>query len=218
MPSTAQQKEHIKPHNNRLYSKFIKRIIDLVVALLLIIVISPLLLIISICIKLDSKGPVFYKQRRIGYQNKEFQIYKFRTMVDNAEKIGAGLRTSENDARITKIGRILRITSLDEVPQIINIIRGEMSIIGPRPTVPQIINKLEYGAQDRHLVLPGVTGLAQINGRQSIDWKEKINYDLKYVKRISFKLDLLIFFKTFLVVFKKESVHKKEISKEFNDL
>ncbi len=110
------------------------------------------------------------------------------------------------------------MTSLDEIPQIINIIKGEMSIIGPRPTVPQIIDKLGYEAQGRHLVLPGVTGLAQVNGRQSLDWKEKIHYDLKYVNSISLKLDLSIFFKTILIVFKKEGIHKKEISKEFKEL
>lgn len=186
---------------------FIKRIIDLVLSVVGLIVLSPLFLIIAICIKLDSEGPVFFLQERAGFKGKPFMIYKFRSMVNNAVNMGAGYYTGENDPRITRVGRFLRNTSLDEIPQLINIIKGEMSIIGPRPTLMYQVKEYDDFQKRRLLMKPGITGLAQVNGRNSLTWPERIKYDVKYVDNYSLWLDIKIFFKTIIVVFKKEGVY-----------
>lgn len=186
---------------------FIKRIIDLVLSVVGLIVLSPLFLIIAICIKLDSEGPVFFLQERAGFKGKPFMIYKFRSMVNNAVNMGDGYYTGENDPRITRVGRFLRNTSLDEIPQLINIIKGEMSIIGPRPTLMYQVKEYDDFQKRRLLMKPGITGLAQVNGRNSLTWPERIKYDVKYVDNYSLWLDIKIFFKTIIVVFKKEGVY-----------
>ena len=190
---------------------FLKRIFDLTLSCILLIIFSPLFLIIAIFIKLDSKGPVFFKQERLGKNGKVFLIYKFRTMVDNAEEVGTGLFTNENDPRITKVGAFLRKTSLDELPQLINILKGEMSIIGPRPPIPyHPYNYDEYSEEQklRFTVLPGITGYAQVNGRNKIEWDERIKYDIYYAKNWSLGFDLKIFFKTIRTVFNREGIYR----------
>jgi len=189
---------------------FIKRLFDFLLSLILLIVLSPLFLIIAILIKLDSEGEVFFRQERAGLNGKAFMIYKFRTMVKNAEKIGDGYYTGENDPRITRIGRFLRKTSLDELPQLINILKGEMSIIGPRPTLMYQVEKYDDFQRKRLLMKPGVTGLAQVNGRNSLSWPERIKYDVYYVENWNLWMDIKIFFKTFLVVLKGEGVYAEK--------
>jgi lipopolysaccharide/colanic/teichoic acid biosynthesis glycosyltransferase len=169
-------------------------------------------------IKLDSKGPVFFKQERVGKDGELFIIYKFRTMVENAENMGAGYRVKHKDPRITKIVNFLRKTSLDELPQLINIVKGEMSIVGPRPTLEYQADEYNDYQWQRLKVKPGVTGLAQINGRQSLTWKEKIDYDVQYVNNRSFLLDLKIIFKTFFILFDTSTTHKEELKKEDEEL
>ncbi|WP_240377988.1 sugar transferase [Bacillus piscicola] len=200
------------------YVKFIKRVIDLILSILILILLIPLLTVISIIIKLESKGPIFFTQDRVGEHNRVFRIYKFRTMINNAENIGTGLKISGNDPRITRVGKFLRTTSIDELPQIINILKGDMSIIGPRPTIKKVVEQLSEDGKKRHVVKPGITGLAQVNGRQSLNWSEKIKYDVQYVDSLSFKLDIKILFLTILVVLKRDGVHKKEISNQYKNL
>ena len=192
----------------------LKRTFDIIVSILILIILSPLLLGISILIKLDSKGPMIFKQKRIGKNGKEFIIYKFRTMVKNAEKKGTKYRVTRNDERITKVGDFLRKTSLDELPQLFNVLLGDMSLVGPRPTLDFIVNEYDEYQKKRLEVKPGMTGLAQINGRQSLSWEEKIEYDIKYVENQSIWLDIKIIFKTFFVLFDFSETHK---NKEIDD-
>jgi len=180
-----------------LYKKFGKRMIDIILSLIGIILLFPLFLIISLLIKIDSKGPVIFKHRRLGKNCEPIYVLKFRTMVDNAVSLGPQYTTS-NDTRITKIGKFLRKTSLDELTQLFNILKGDMSIIGPRPDAytdtPTDIQR------KRTKVLPGVTGLAQVNGRSNLDEETRGNYDLEYIEKYSFIYDLKIFIKTILIV------------------
>lgn len=194
----------------RSFQLFIKRLFDFLFSLILLIVLSPLFLIIAVLIKLDSEGEVFFRQERAGLNGRPFMIYKFRTMVKNAEKIGDGYYTGENDPRITRIGKFLRKTSLDELPQLINILKGEMSVIGPRPTLMYQVEKYDDFQRKRLLMRPGVTGLAQVNGRNSLSWPERIKYDVYYVENWSLWMDIKIFFKTFLVVLRGEGVYAEK--------
>ncbi|HHV25846.1 MAG TPA: sugar transferase [Tissierellia bacterium] len=192
--------------------KSIKRILDFLLSFIALIILSPLFLILAICIKIDSKGPVFFKQERLGKDGEVFLIYKFRTMVDGAIHMGSGLRTDEGDPRVTKVGKVLRKTSLDELPQLINILKGEMSIIGPRPPVPYYPHKYEDYSEEQKLrftVLPGITGYAQINGRNEIEWDERIKYDVYYVRNWSLGLDFKIFFRTIKIVLCKEGIYRE---------
>lgn len=189
---------------------YIKCIIDFILALVGLIMLSPLFLIIAILIKIDSKGPVFFLQERLGKDGRVFKIYKFRTMINGAIKMGSGLRTDEGDSRITKVGNILRKTSLDELPQIINILKGEMSIIGPRPPVPYHPRKYEeYSVEQkrRFTVRPGISGYAQVVLRNSGTWDERIELDLEYVDKMSLSFDLYIFFMSILVVLKRKNIY-----------
>lgn len=189
-----------------------KRIVDLVVSVPLIIVLSPAWFLIVLWIRLDSEGPAIFRQTRIGLGGAEYTIYKFRTMVQNADRlIKAQLEKVDNledfvfqqkdDPRVTRSGSFLRKTSLDELPQLLNIILGNMSLVGPRPEVPEIVRQYTPEQRRRLDVLPGVTGLAQINGRSELTLGETMAYDLEYVKRWSFGLDLKILWKTVFVVF-----------------
>lgn len=198
---------------------YIKNILDLLFASIIIILLFPILLIISIAIKIDSRGSVLFLQKRLGKQGKEFKIYKFRTMVDNAINMGTGLRTDENDIRITKVGNILRKTSLDELPQIINILKGDMSFIGPRPPVPYHPRKYEeYSSKQkkRFLIKPGISGYAQVILRNKGTWDERIELDIKYVQKMSLKFDVYILFKTFYTIIKKENIYLSDEAKRKN--
>ncbi len=193
------------------YEACIKRPLDFVCALGGIIVLSPVMLAVSIAIKLTSEGPIFFKQERVGKNQKVFEIIKFRTMVVNAEHIGDGLKVKEDsDPRITKIGKILRRTSLDEIPQLINVLKGDMSLIGPRPPVtyhPYKVGEYDNIKKHRFDVRPGITGLAQAKIRNGGSWDERISYDLKYVKNISFKNDIKILKETVSMVLRKDSLY-----------
>lgn len=194
-----------------MYKKYIKRILDFILSLLATIVLSPLFLVIAIIIKIDSRGPTFFLQERLGKDGKVFKIIKFRTMIPNAEKIGDGLKVkTESDNRITRIGKILRKTSLDELPQLINVIKGEMSIVGPRPPVTYHPHKYEEYREEQKIrfkVRPGITGLAQIRVRNSASWDERIKIDIEYVDKISFTMDIKIVLKTVVKVFKKDNIY-----------
>lgn len=179
--------------------QYIKRMFDFIVAIILIIIFLVPMLIIGILIKLDSKGPVFFKQERTGKYGKNFKVYKFRSMTANND-----VHDFSKQDQHTKIGNILRKLSLDELPQLINIIKGEMSFIGPRPWIPDYYENMTEYQRHRNDVLPGITGLAQIKGRNNISILAKINYDLEYVKNYSFIQDVKIFFLTIKTVLSKE--------------
>ncbi len=203
----------------RILNLFLKRIIDLFGSLIGLIILSPLLLAIAFAIKLTSKGPILFKQERLGRNGKVFKILKFRTMVVNAENIGDGLTLkSESDSRITKVGRILRKTSLDDLPHLLNVLAGEMSLVGPRPPVTYH----PYGGYDnypdwakrRFSMKPGITGLAQVTVRNSVTWDERIVVDNEYIDRFNIWFDIKILFKTLLKIFKSESIYLKKNQKE----
>ena len=186
-----------------MYAK-IKRLLDIMFSFIGIVVVSPVLAIVALAVKLDSKGPVIFKQERLGKDGKVFLIYKFRSMCVGAEKMGSGQYSFKGDSRITRVGKIIRATSLDELPQFFNIIKGDMSFIGPRPTLTYHPWKLEEYTdfqRRRFEVRPGITGLAQVNGRKKIDWVERIKYDVEYVDNMSPALDCKILFKTVVNVF-----------------
>jgi O-antigen biosynthesis protein WbqP len=193
-----------------MYRRFFKRLFDVVLSFLGIVILSPVMLIVAIAVKCDSKGPIIFKSPRLGKNKKIFNCYKFRSMTTNApSNLATNAIKSEN--YITKTGAFLRKTSLDELPQMLNILKGDMSIIGPRPTVTSEIDLIEerdkYGAND---VTPGLTGLAQVNGRDvtARDFRKKAQYDGEYVKKITFIKDLKIFFKTIAIVFKQKDIEE----------
>lgn len=195
----------------------IKNLLDKAFSFIFLILLSPLFILIAILIKLDSKGPVMFIQERVGKDNKLFNIYKFRTMVIDAVNMGSGVYTEENDPRITQVGRFMRKTSLDELPQLLNILKGEMSFIGPRPTLEYQVKQYNDFQKKRLLMKPGVTGLAQINGRNSISWLERIKYDVQYVENYSLGLDFKILIKTFLVILKQEGLYSEKEKFLIND-
>ena len=190
-----------------MYSKCIKRLIDLILSLIGLIILSPVLIIISILIKIDSKGPVFFKQKRVGIHKKLFNIYKFRTMYIDTPKDMPTHLLNNPEAYITEVGKFLRKTSLDELPQLINIIKGEMAVIGPRPALYNQEDLIElrdkYKAND---IRPGLTGWAQIHGRDELEIEEKAKLDGYYTEHISFLLDIKCFFLTIASVLKHEGV------------
>lgn len=185
--------------------KFFKRIADVVVSFLGLVILSPVLAITALLIKIDSKGPVIFKQKRIGKDGKVFDIYKFRSMCVGAETKGSGVYSGKGDARVTKVGRIIRATSIDELPQLVNILKGDMSIIGPRPPLTYHPWPLEeYTEEQRYMfdVRPGVTGWAQVNGRKDVEWNRRIELNVWYTRNISFALDFKIFFISIIKVLK----------------
>ena len=177
-------------------AKVIRRAIDIVVAAALLVLSAPLLLAAVVAIKLSSRGPAFYRQRRSGLRGAPFDMLKLRTMVDGAEHVGAGLAVNAGDSRITRVGALLRRTSLDELPNLLNVLRGEMSLIGPRPTLPAQVDQYTERQRGRLEVKPGITGWAQVNGRASLPWSERIELDLYYVEHRSLALDLQILLRT----------------------
>jgi lipopolysaccharide/colanic/teichoic acid biosynthesis glycosyltransferase len=172
------------------------RALDLLVASLVLVVASPLLVAAALLIKLESRGPVFYRQRRVGRGGRPFELWKLRTMVPGAESMGAGVYVVEGDPRITRVGRLLRRFSLDELPNLVNVLKGEMAVVGPRPTVQEQVDRYTERQRRRLEVKPGITGWAQVNGRTSLPWPERIELDVWYVEHRSLLLDLRILART----------------------
>jgi lipopolysaccharide/colanic/teichoic acid biosynthesis glycosyltransferase len=185
----------------------VKRLLDTFTSLVLLILLSPLIALIGILIKLETSGPMFFTQQRVGLNGQLFSICKFRSMYVGSEIQGSH-STSENDPRITRVGRFIRATSLDELPQLVNVLKGEMSIVGPRPDL--MIQKADYSPEDWNLrisVRPGITGLAQVNGRSNCTFEERLNYDLEYTRSHDILLDLKILFKTAEVVLFRKNIN-----------
>ena len=192
------------------YSIF-KRMLDIFGAIIGIVLLSPVLLVVSILIKLESKGKVLFSQKRVGLNGKEFKIYKFRSMVENAEDLKKNLEDKnemsgpmfkiKNDPRITQIGKFIRKTSIDELPQLINVLKGDMSLVGPRPSLPKEVENFEPWMLKRLAVKPGLTCYWQVSGRNSISFHEWMELDIKYVNEMSIYVDIKLIFKTFLVLF-----------------
>ena len=203
--------EVIENERSNILYEVIKRIIDIVASFIGIILLSPLILIVSILIKLESKGEVIFKQKRVGLNGKEFYMYKFRSMVINAEELKEQLESQnemsgpmfkiKDDPRITKVGKFIRKTSIDELPQLINVIKGDMSLVGPRPSLPKEVKKFEQWMMERLEVKPGLTCIWQISGRNNIDFEDWMKLDIKYVRERSLVLDFKLIFKTIFVLF-----------------
>jgi lipopolysaccharide/colanic/teichoic acid biosynthesis glycosyltransferase len=174
----------------------VNRLLDLLVAALLLAIAAPLLAIAALLIKLESRGPVVYRQRRVGMHGEPFELWKLRTMVPGAERMGAGIYVLEGDPRITRVGRLLRRFSLDELPNLVNVLRGEMAVVGPRPTVQEQVDRYTDRQRRRLEVKPGITGWAQVNGRTSLPWPERIELDVWYVEHRSLRLDVRILART----------------------
>jgi lipopolysaccharide/colanic/teichoic acid biosynthesis glycosyltransferase len=176
------------------------RALDILIAAVALVVLSPFLLAAAIAIKLGSRGPVIYRQRRVGRDDREFEMWKLRTMAQGSDPVGVGTIVYRDDPRVTGAGRFLRRTSLDEVPNLVNVLRGEMAIVGPRPTIPAQVDDYTPLQRRRHEVLPGITGWAQVQGRAGIPWEERIELDVEYVDRRSAALDARILARTFWLV------------------
>jgi lipopolysaccharide/colanic/teichoic acid biosynthesis glycosyltransferase len=172
------------------------RAFDILAAGIGLLVLSPLLLLAALAIKLGSRGPVLYRQRRVGKEGREFEMLKLRTMVQGSDPVGVGTVVTRDDPRVTGAGRVLRRTSLDEIPNLVNVLRGEMAIVGPRPTIPAQVKDYTPRQHRRHRVRPGITGWAQVRGRAGIPWEERIELDLWYVEHRSAMLDLRILLRT----------------------
>lgn len=190
-------------HKKGIYEKYIKRPLDFILSLIALICLSPILLIVAILVRVKLGSPVIFKQKRPGKDEKIFTLYKFRTMTDEKDELGNLLPDSQ---RLTKFGKFLRSTSLDELPELINIIKGDMSIVGPRPLLVQYLERYNKEQRRRHEVRPGLTGLAQVSGRNAISWEEKFNKDVEYIDNITFIGDVKIVFKTVINVIKKDGI------------
>jgi lipopolysaccharide/colanic/teichoic acid biosynthesis glycosyltransferase len=174
----------------------VSRALDVALAAALVVLTAPLLAVAALAIRLESGGPVFYRQRRVGKDGRPFEVWKLRTMVPGAESMGAGIYVLEGDPRITRVGRLLRRFSLDEIPNLINVLKGDMAMVGPRPTVQEQVDRYTERQRRRLEVKPGITGWAQINGRTSLPWPERIELDVWYVENRSLRLDLRILART----------------------
>lgn len=186
-----------------MYRKYFKRPLDIILSLLGLIVLSPIMLLVAILVRVKLGSPVLFKQKRPGLNEKSFTMYKFRTMTDEKDENGELL---PDNVRLTKFGRMLRSTSLDELPELFNILKGDMSIVGPRPLLVQYLPLYNEQQKRRHEVRPGLTGYAQVNGRNAITWEEKFDLDIEYVDNISFVGDLMIIFLTLKKVFIREGI------------
>ena len=191
-------------HKKGIYENYIKRMLDFILSLIALICLSPVLLIVSILVRTKLGSPIIFKQQRPGKNEKIFTLYKFRTMTDEKDENGKLLPDSQ---RLTKFGKFLRSTSLDELPELINIIKGDMAIVGPRPQLIRDMLFMNNEQRKRHSVRQGLTGLAQVNGRNNITWEDKINYDLKYIQNITFIGDAKIILETILKVFRKDDIN-----------
>lgn len=196
----------MKASKGSIYRRFIKRPLDFILSLIAIIVLSPIFLVIAILVKIKLGSPIIFKQERPGLNERIFTMYKFRTMTDARDENGDLLPDS---VRLTKFGRFLRSTSLDELPELFNILKGDMSIVGPRPLLVQYLPLYNEHQRRRHEVRPGLTGLAQISGRNAISWEQKFDLDVQYVKNVSFIRDLKIIFITIKKVFVREGINSE---------
>ena len=188
----------------------IRRAVDIAVSATLLVMSAPLLALAALAIRLETSGPVIYRQRRIGLDGDPFDVLKLRTMLDGAEHIGAGLAVNENDPRITRVGAFLRRCSLDELPNLVNVLRGEMSLIGPRPTLPVQVEQYSERQRRRLELRPGITGWAQVNGRASLPWSQRIELDLYYLEHRSLALDLTILRRTVAMLLARGEIYKGE--------
>jgi lipopolysaccharide/colanic/teichoic acid biosynthesis glycosyltransferase len=186
----------------------LRRALDIVVAGIALICFSPVLLIAMLAIRLESPGSPIYRQRRVGLNGEEFDVLKLRTMITGAEHLGAGMAIAEGDTRITRVGNFLRRTSLDEIPNLINVLRGDMAIIGPRPTIPVQVAQYTDRQRGRLAVKPGLTGWAQVNGRAALPWPERIELDLWYIEHRSWRLDFQILTRTARMVLSGHGLYK----------
>ncbi|MBU5590813.1 sugar transferase [Clostridium sp. MSJ-4] len=201
--------------------RLFKRILDIIISLIGIIITSPIMLIAAICIKITDKGNIFYKQERVTIGEKNFDVLKFRTMVMNAEKLTGPVLAGEDDPRITKIGKIMRATRIDELPQFFNILKGDMSVVGPRPERPFFVEKFKEEIPDfkyRTLVKAGLTGLAQVLGKYTTTPEDKVRYDIIYIKNYSFWLDLKLILQTIKIMFMKESSEGVKVEQSLIDI
>jgi len=188
----------------------LRRLFDVVISAGVLVVCSHLLLLALIAIPLESRGSPIYRQRRVGLDGAQFEVIKLRTMVSGAENLGAGLAVAENDARITRLGALLRRASLDELPNLVNVLRGEMAIIGPRPTVDAQVQQYTPRQRQRLSVRPGITGWAQVNGRAGLTWNERIELDLWYIAHRTWKLDRQILRRSFRTVFAGDALYRTD--------
>jgi lipopolysaccharide/colanic/teichoic acid biosynthesis glycosyltransferase len=186
----------------------IRRAIDIVGGTLALILAAPVMAVAMLAIRIESRGHPIYKQRRVGRDGKPFDLLKLRTMVDGAENIGAGLAINDNDPRVTRVGALLRRTSLDELPNLLNVVRGDMSFIGPRPTIPAQVAQYTERQRGRLRVKPGITGWAQVNGRTTLPWSERIELDLYYIEHRSPALDARILWRTVAIVLGGSGLYK----------
>lgn len=193
-----------------MYQKIFKRLFDIVGGCSAIILLSPLFVVVSVLIFFNMGSPVLFKHRRTGFKMVRFSVYKFRTMIDDPQL--------SDEQRITKLGLFLRRYSLDELPQFFNVVLGDMSLIGPRPLLPEYDDHYSAEQKKRFDVRPGISGLAQVEGRNSLEWNEKFSYDIKYSKNVNLILDMIIFYKTILVVLKSSDFNPAGETKKFSDL
>lgn len=193
-------------NSNRLYLKYIKSYLDTIIALLLLVGVLPLIAIIALMLAVHLKGKILFKQNRVGKDGSIFQIYKFKTMLDLFDQDGKPLPDA---VRLTPIGKFLRKTSLDELPQLINILKGDMSLVGPRPLLPKYLPLYNEFQSRRHEVKPGITGWTQVNGRNALSWEEKFELDVWYVDHVSFALDMKILMLTLVKVIKREGIYQQ---------
>ncbi|MEH6955592.1 sugar transferase [Neobacillus drentensis] len=206
----------MKNSKGGIYKRFIKRPMDFILSLIAIIVLSPVFLVVAILVRVKLGSPVLFKQKRPGLNGKIFMMFKFRTMTDERDKNGKLLQDS---VRLTKFGRFLRSTSLDELPELFNILRGDMSIVGPRPQLVRDMVFMTSKQRERHSVLPGLTGWAQVNGRNGVTWEKKLALDLEYVNSITFFSDCQIIFITIDKVFKRDGISSEgmDTAEDFGD-
>ena len=195
-----------------IYRRFIKRILDFTISLITLIIFSPIFIVVAVLVKVKLGSPVFFCQKRPGKDEKIFTIYKFRTMTDKRDENG---NLCSDDIRLTSFGRKLRATSLDELPQLLNVIKGDMAIVGPRPLMVEYLPYYTEEEKIRHTVRPGITGLAQVRGRNSISWEEKFSFDIQYVNKMSLMFDLKIIMETVSKVIKKSDIGQGEECPEY---
>lgn len=206
----------VETYKNGIYKKIVKRPLDIILALLAILLLSPLLLFLALAVGVKHGHPILFKQKRPGLNEEIFMMYKFRTMTDERNEYGELLPDS---VRLTKFGRFLRSTSLDELPELFNILKGDMSFVGPRPQLVRDMVFMTNEQRKRHSVLPGLTGLAQVNGRNSVSWEEKLSFDIEYINSITFSKDLRILVLTVFKVLKRDGINSEGIdtAEDFGD-